>query len=326
MRKFWSVVALACLAAGLVFATAGGADESWEFSGISRIDIEGVSGNVVIRPADGNKVEVVLDANVRPRGKFQPEVEKSGKTLYIEEDWGHGSSSGNVTWTIYIPQKDEPCRVKINTASGDLDCSGIAARIDFSTASGEVELTDVELEQGSEFSTASGDYHFEDMTISEGVEFSTASGDVRLTDLTIEDDCSFSTASGDVKCINCKGYMDLSTASGDVIIKNPIMSQEGDFSSASGDVEIYLSKLPKRDLFASSASGNVYLNVEDFGDDFTLILIKREDRGRISCPFDYTRETTFEDYHTYEKKIVKRGSGRPTIELRTASGKVVVKD
>jgi hypothetical protein len=89
---------------------------------------------------------------------------------------------------------------------------------------------------------------------------------------------------------------------------------------------MHFDTLPKDDLSASSASGDVYLSVADFGDDFTLILIKREDKGRISCPFKYTSEETFKDHHTYEKKIVKRGSGRPEIELRTASGKVVVKD
>jgi hypothetical protein len=101
---------------------------------------------------------------------------------------------------------------------------------------------------------------------------------------------------------------------------------DGGFSSASGDVELYFSELPNIDVSASSASGKVLLDVGAFGRDFTLILIKREDKGRISCPFDYTDETTFEDYHVYEKKIVKRGSGRPEIKLRTASGKVIVKD
>jgi len=70
----------------------------------------------------------------------------------------------------------------------------------------------------------------------------------------------------------------------------------------------------------------VTLGVKDFGDDFTLILIKRKDKGRISCPFDFTEEDEFWDHHEYERKVVKRGSGGPTIELRTASGKVTVKE
>jgi DUF4097 and DUF4098 domain-containing protein YvlB len=326
MRKFVLVMALTCLFAGWIVAGTCCAKEQWEFSKVSKIKVKGVSGDVVIRPADSNTGMVKLSADVHPHGSFHPEVEQDGKTLYIKEKWGHGSSSGEVTWTIYIPQQDETPRINISTASGNLDCSKITARIDFSTASGEVELSEVELEDGSEFSTVSGDYVFENMTISEGVDFSTASGDIELVDLTVEKDCNFSTASGDIKCIDCKGYLELSSASGDVMVKNPKLLGEGEFSSASGDVALHLSKLPKNDVSASSASGNVLLDVENFGDDFTLVLIKRDGKGRISCPFDYTDEKTFEDYHVYEKKIVKRGSGRPEIRLRTASGKVIVKD
>ena len=88
---------------------------------------------------------------------------------------------------------------------------------------------------------------------------------------------------------------------------------------------LYLETVPENDLSASSASGDVLLDIEDFSGDCTLILIKRQDKGRITCPFDYTDEETFKDYHVYEKKTIQRGSGGPVLELRTASGKVKVK-
>jgi hypothetical protein len=55
-------------------------------------------------------------------------------------------------------------------------------------------------------------------------------------------------------------------------------------------------------------------------------MIKREDRGRIICPFDITSESTFKDHHYYEEKVVERGSGGPEIALKTASGEVVVRN
>jgi hypothetical protein len=67
--------------------------------------------------------------------------------------------------------------------------------------------------------------------------------------------------------------------------------------------------------------------VNNFGSDFTLILIKRQDRGRISCPFDYTSSDTFEEgRHVYEEHIVRQGSGRPEIYLKTASGSITVRN
>jgi len=328
MRKCIMLVTLVFVLVGCVSGMAWSEFEEWEFSAVTRIKVDGVSGDIIIRPADGNAGLVELRADVYPRRSFRPEVEQDGNTLYVKEKWRGESSSGDVEWTIYLPERAEPPRIWISNASGDLDCRSITARIDLETASGDIVLSRVKLEEGSELNTASGDFVIENMTVTEWAEFSTASGDFELEDLTMEEGCRFSTASGNIKCRDCRCMEDveLSSASGDVIIRDTELLGFSEFSSASGDVSLYFGHLPKHDLSASSASGKVLLEVADFGDDFTLILIRREDRGRISCPFDYTSEETFEDYHIYERKTVKRGSGWPEIELRTASGKVIVRD
>jgi len=303
------------------------ADESFEFSGVTKIKFEGVSGDIIVRQGDSKTGMVELQSDVYPSRSFRPEVEQDGKTLYIEERWRRGSSEGDIQWTIILPQGEKPPKITASTASGDLDCRDVSARFRFNTASGQIELTGVSLVEGSSFNTASGDVILEDMTVDEGSEFSTASGDVLLDNLTIREDCGFSTASGDVRATRCSGYFDLSTASGDVVVKRCDLAGYNSFSSASGDVFVMLDKLPDGDLKASTASGKVVLDVDDFGDDFTLVMVKRENRGRISCPFDYTSEDLFEDHDDYyEEKIVERGSGGPEIFLRTASGSVIVKD
>jgi DUF4097 and DUF4098 domain-containing protein YvlB len=187
----------------------------------------------------------------------------------------------------------------------------------------------VTLGEDSKFNTASGDYKVRDMTIGEDTKFNTASGDVDLEDLVIEEGASFNTASGDIVITNCKIEDDASfnSASGNVEADNIELTGEAEFSSASGDVELQFDRLPKHDFTASSASGDVTLKVDDYGKNFTLVLIKRKDKGRISCPFDYTDEEEFErGRDEYVSKIVKRGSGKPVITLRTASGKVTVKE
>lgn len=327
MRKIGVPAAVAVLLVAWVLVGTGSADQRFEFEGVTKIKLEGISGDITILQGEDEIGLVELYSDVRPKGGFRGEVEQEGKTLYIEERWGRGSASGEVRWTIYLPKGQKPPRIKASTASGDLDCSGISARINFSTASGDIDFTEVTLQEGSGFSTASGDITLEDMTADEGSDFSTASGDVSLINVSIGEDCAFSTASGDVKCTGCTGFLELSTASGDVTVRDSEPSGRSSFSSASGDVKVYLDKLPTHDMKASSASGDVLLDVKDFGDDFTLVMVKREDRGRISCPFDYTSEDIIDDdHHTYVEKIVERGSGKPEIYLRTASGNVVVKD
>ncbi len=166
----------------------------------------------------------------------------------------------------------------------------------------------------------------ENMEVSEFSEFSTASGDVELTGLIIGEDCEFSTASGNVRCRQCTGPLALSSASGDVEVRDCQLTDWGSFSTASGDVEVYLKSLPSRGLKASTASGRVTFDCNNFGDNFTLVMTKRQGRGRIRCPFEFTYEDTYADYHIYEEKIVERGTGEPEIILHTASGSVIVKN
>lgn len=312
------------LAVTFLAATAGA--EEWSFSGVKRIEIDGVSGDVSVRPAPGKDVVVRLESRVEPADAFEPRVEQSGSTVRIDEKWRGHNSRGHVGWTILVPPKTKDLRLEMDTASGDFEAEGIEARIDLDTASGDVELTDVHLAPSSDLSTASGDYKVRGTTLGENCELSTASGDLELDRVILEEGCEISTASGDVDALDCKGSMELSSASGDVSIENCDLVGRGKFTSASGDVELKMDKLPKDELYASSASGDVQLNVKDFGSNFKLTLIKREDRGRIVCPFEFTSERTFENHYIYEEKTVERGKGGPEITLRTASGSVVVRD
>jgi hypothetical protein len=314
----------AALATGAMLAPAAGAEE-WEFSGVTRITFDGTSGDVVVQPAEGGSGWIELVADVSPEGAFEPKVEQRDSRLHVAERWRGGSSSGRVTWTIHLPSADEEILLRVETASGSLDCRDVAARLDVGTASGEVRLARVVLAGGSDVSTASGDCRVEDMTIGDGTRLSTASGDVSLSDVTIEEGSEISTASGNIECVGCRGHLNLSVASGDVEVRDSEILGESDFSSASGDVAVHLDRLPEQGLRASSASGDVLLDVRDFGENFTLLMIKREDRGSIVCPFDFTSESTFRDHTNYEEKVVRRGSGEPEITLKTASGRLVVR-
>jgi len=305
---------------------ATGQTKTWEFSAVARIDIDGVSGDVVVRPAEGNTLVVELHADVEPEDNFRPTVEQRGDRVSIDEKWRGHNSHGHVEWTLYLPAQETPPELTMDTASGDLACRDVALRVELDTASGDIELTNVELDENSDFDTASGDYDLQGMTISADCRFDTASGDLTLNNLVLEKGCKFSTASGDVDARRCRGYFALSTASGDVDVRDCEIEGWGDLSTASGDVSVSLDHLPADGLEASSASGNVSLDVADYGDDFKLVLVKRKDRGRITCPFEYTSEKTFFDDHEYEEKTVERGSGAPEIELRTASGRVTVRN
>jgi DUF4097 and DUF4098 domain-containing protein YvlB len=320
--------------------------EQHEFSGVTRISGDGTSGDVIIKPTDGRQVRIELFQDVTPAENFQGEVKQSGSTVTIRERWSGRNSHGQVRWTVYLPQNGDPTQLIWDTASGDLSAEGVTVNLKFDTASGDLDLSGVTLVDGSRFDTASGDITLTGMTVSDGCEFDTASGDITLDDVTLGEGCDFSTASGDVDLVNVtattqcefstasgdvhatgsRGAFDLSSASGNVRISDCELTGQGDFSSASGDVVVRFGRLPAHDLSVSSASGDVTLQASDFGRNYTLVMVARKDRGRISCPMSFTTEDEFEkNGKTYLRKTVTAGSGGPEIHLSTASGSVIVR-
>ena len=109
MRNFIVCIALICMIAGTAFSATGPAEEEWELSGISKIKIKGVSGDVIILPAEDREGRVELRSRIRPKDSFTPQVKRSGGTLHIKEKF-HGSSNGSVEWTLYLPEAKKPIK------------------------------------------------------------------------------------------------------------------------------------------------------------------------------------------------------------------------
>ena len=214
----------------------------------------------------------------------------------------------------------------MDTASGDLEAESLSARFEIDTASGDFVLRGGGVLTGSDISTASGDLELSNVTVDDDVDMRTASGDIDLDGVTGGRGFEFSTASGDVTIRNSTGIVEARSASGDVDVSVSELSGASRFSAASGNVTVALDAIPAHELELSSASGNVEL-AADFGSDFTLVMSKRQDRGRIQSPFAFTSEETYErNGQTYGRKTVVRGSGGPEIGVMTASGSVEVRE
>lgn len=323
--KTWCRAAIIMTVLGML-AVPARAQESrdWSFTGVDRIGIDGTSGDIRVEAAPGTELEVTLRHDVEPRSSFRPEVQQRGSTLRIEEHWS-GSSGGSVDWTVRIPASLQPS-IDIDTASGDLEAAGVEARFRLDTASGDVRLSEVTILSDSSFDTASGDFILSGTVVGDDVEMDTASGDVELRGVRAGRGFEFDTASGDVVVEDSRGVLAGSTASGDVHVDGSVLDGASSFSSASGNVVVRLDGLPEHDMELSSASGDVRLDA-GFGPDFTLVMSARQDRGEIDSPFPYTSEETYQrGDHTYMRKTVAQGSGRPEIRLHTASGTVKVRE
>ena len=287
-----------------------------EFKGKSIVKIKTVSGDCIVKKGSSDKIIVDLKSSVNPEDSFEPEFRESGKTLKIIEHW-HGSSSGNVTWTITVPQNTE---IDFSTASGDLSVYGLNSKIEANTASGEITIENSEGE--FKISTASGDVNVEE--IKGEIDFSTASGDIDASN--INGEIEICTASGEIDIDNASGFFELSCASGDIDIKNITIEEESSFSTASGNVEVELAKSAQYDLNLSAASGDVTLNYNGNPVKGYFELTARKNRGKIRSALKFDKETEFERYdQTYMKKVFTKGNDTPKIILETSSGKVTLK-
>jgi DUF4097 and DUF4098 domain-containing protein YvlB len=324
MRTVRFAVALAVLV-GLSVAPSGAAPLSqWSFDGADRIELEGVSGDISVQAGSGAQISIEVAEDVSPSNAFRAEVERDGSTIRVREDWVR-RGSGSVEWTLVLPES-VVVSIVAKTASGDLVADEVEAFFDFSTASGDVRLSGVSIADGSSFTTASGDLVLSDVNVGDDVEMSTASGDVDFRGVSAGSDFAASTASGDVDVESSTGVTRASSASGDVRVSQDRLFGPSAFSSASGDVSVSLGAAPGHELVVSSASGDAALEAP-FGDDFTLILTKRRDRGGIDSPFEPTSERQFErDGRTYVEQTVVRGSGRPEVRVSTAAGSIEVRN
>jgi F0F1-type ATP synthase epsilon subunit len=336
------VISLVC---GSVIA--GDRTETFEFENVNSIDIKTVSGSVSILPGDEGLVIVVLENDLDDPEQLEAEVEVSRGRLFIEEDFVGRNVRGSTYWTIYVPESAELKSVDFSAASGGFALEEVNVNvIETDIASGSVEIHSVEAKE-FDLSTASGTIEVEKCEV-DMVDAESASGGVFARDVGAEK-LELSTASGRVEIESCKAdYVkassasgkvelssvtadeaNLSTASGRIVVYDCDVKEWAEMSCASGDVRVDLANLPSDYLHASTASGDVLLDVPQFGDNFYMTLTKREDKGKIRCPFDYTDRETFRvrhgDRYRMERYLVQRGTGGPEIELSTFSGTIRIK-
>jgi DUF4097 and DUF4098 domain-containing protein YvlB len=349
MKPVQDCLLLVLVVTALVFGSAIADDriETFTFEGIHSINIETVSGNITITPGKTDKLTVELINDLDDPEQLDPELEAEEGELSIEENFTGNRIRGKTHWTVYLPKSDRLRLIECSTASGDMLFEGFDVDfIETESASGEVSINSLTAKE-LELSTASGAIMLEDSK-ADFVEANTASGRITASSVRAKE-IDLSTASGKIVIEDCEAKtietssasgkisvgsvsteeLELSTASGRIVVEDSDVEELVEASCASGDVEIYLSRLPSEHLRASSASGDVDLEVPQFGDNFTMTLTKRADRGKIKCPFEYTEKETIRlhrhDRYLTDRYLVQRGEGGPDIKLSTASGTIRVK-
>ena len=304
------------------------------FKNVKEVKIKTVSGNCIIKKGDNDEVKVVLTYTYRDF-EFEPEFEQRGNRLILVERFSsHRNSHGSSTWRLTVPEKTN---IDFSTASGDLEVEDLKSLIEAETASGNVQLMNMTGE--FDISTASGDVDAK--SLQGKINFSTASGDVdlseisgdlristasgRITATNVEGEIKLSTASGNVDLSSSSGEFDIGTASGEVDANGIVIEGKSSFGAASGDIDVSLSKSADHDLKISTASGDAMLNFNDNPIRGFIKMTAKAKRGRIKAPFKFDDEEYYSKWDDeYVTKSVTKGSDNPSIEISTASGKAAL--
>ncbi len=281
------------------------------------VEVNTVSGNLVVKVGESDEIIVELEHSVRPRDNYEPRFRERDNSIELSERF-HGSSNGSSYWTVTVP-KDT--RIEFSTASGELTVDGLNSDIEADLASGDIDVFNCNGD--FDLRTASGSIDFD--SCSGRFDLSTASGNIRTSRCNGEFDLSV--ASGGIRSRDCRGEFDLSTASGSVRASNVIIEGRSSFSSASGSAYVTLAESTEHDLSVSSASGKAIL---DFGGNpvrGSFEFLARADRGRIRAPFDFDAEYTLRRHgNRYVRKTFAVGGDTPEIRVETGSGTATLKE
>jgi DUF4097 and DUF4098 domain-containing protein YvlB len=207
---------------------------SVEGSPVVRLTIR--SGRVNVEQGEAGVVRLRVDSS-NPRFEIHQRL-----------DTVEASGGGRTYATVSVPPLAE---VEIESSSGDIAVNTTLARLDASTASGNIDFQTTERLRAK---TASGRIRGD--LVDGDAQCVTASGSIKISRLM--DRAELSTASGDVRIGECAGPVHCATLSGTVRIEQ-MTGPTAKFKSMSGDVKVGIPPRTRVELDAESMSGKVSL-------------------------------------------------------------------
>jgi hypothetical protein len=233
-------------------------NQTFDVSGPVSIDVQLPSGDIRIDRADGDTVEVELEAHDGDSQELidSARIELRGRDLIIDVphkrggNWNLGNIFGGRGISCRI-RCAEGSELRARTKSADLVVAMDLARADVSTASGDARFENIHGDLS--FKGASGDIAARNVAGRASVN--TASGDIHLGH--IGGDLSANSASGDILIEAAHADVRANTASGDVSV-DLVTTGEVTVNSASGDVSVGVRRGSQVYLDCSTVSGDAF--------------------------------------------------------------------
>ena len=217
---------------------------------LGRLEIGLISDDVTVMVSEDGDAHVRYPVSEESRYEFRTE---KGKIRGLDQCFLQAEEperQGVLRFRVSLFWQDEPDvtvalpagyagELQIRTASGDVTVQGVTAgNSDFTTASGDLLLSDTGLSGSIEISTASGDVALRNLQAASDCTIKTTSGDVTVRGGTFSRH-QITTTSGDVRAeeIASAAWMHLQTISGDVVVESSTIT-EMECKTVSGDITV----------------------------------------------------------------------------------------
>lgn len=217
--------------------------KTFEVDGPPDIEVRIESGRVEVRRGQPGRVDVEVDTTA---SNFI--VEQRGNSILVSSDKSTSwLSRGSAYAVIEAPEGSD---LRVNVASAQIQADLTLERVDLKSASGEIELGNVETLTAK---TASGDMRVE--RIGRALRFNSASGDL-LVEESASGTVGVSTASGDVLINDCDATIDINSVSGDTTVRR-FTGRSANFKAMSGTIDLGIPRRTEVSLDVNLLSGKL---------------------------------------------------------------------
>ncbi|MGA7272755.1 MAG: DUF4097 family beta strand repeat-containing protein [Acidimicrobiia bacterium] len=219
-------------------------EETFSLTGPASVECSFAAGSLTVESGPPGSMSVTIDTT-RPDSW---RLSQTGDQISIVYERGFLSGGGRAQIRITVPAGSS---LNLGTASADVRSSAGLDRVSISTASGNIDLSEVATVS---IKTASGDVYID--RVRGDLNVKSASGDIRAGH--VDGTTSITTASGDLSIEVAHGPLSVTTASGDVRVDR-YMGDDVEASTMSGDLVVALPRGVSVTLKAHTLSGKVHL-------------------------------------------------------------------
>ena len=255
------------------------------------LDLELVSGHIIVTGASGNQVRIRAQAE---EGRISLRASPTLASLSVEYD---GRPRGEVRYEVSVP---DGVRVSMEAVSGNITARNVGADLEASTVSGIVELRDIgglaDVEAVSGNITASG--------IRGGINIDATSGTINVSD--VDGEVIIENTSGTITLTDIRSRLvRAETVSGSVLFQGAIEpAGRYEFASHSGSIRLTLPPSTGAQLSLSTFSGSL-------SSDFPITLEPRSRSGEKRLEFRVGNGGARLSAETFSGSIsITRGTGR----------------